>query len=102
MNFVITATHCNGEVKACENDEIFEYKYYWLKAIKDENNKPILQPMISERKCWTIEINSLEDVMLLKKEMEKKYGDRFEGLIFLPNDHESCLPEIEIYNAWRE
>ena len=102
MKFVINATRCNCEEKPCENAEIFEYEFHWLKIIKDENNKPILQQMISERKCWTIEINSLEDVMLLKKEMEKKYGDCFEGLIFLPDDHESCLPEIEIYNAWRE
>ena len=111
MKFVIKETeptfdaNIKANKKPCNNAEELEYTHTFGRRIRDENGHPITQIHSTAVKCWTVELNSLEDVFKLMDELETKYKVKSSsdaGLIFFSEKHESGLPEIEIYNAYRE
>ena len=51
--------------KPCNNAEELEYIHTFNSRIRDENGWPITQIHSNTLKCWTIELNSLEDVIRL-------------------------------------
>ena len=49
-----------------------------------------------EEEVYTIEINSLEELMKLKEDLNEPL------IIFDGNDYDFSLPILEIYDGWRE
>ena len=103
MKFVINTTWSRGDKPPCEGAEKFKYYQNVRRRIFDENGKPIILDRDVPCKCWTIEINSLEELMKLTDSIADKCDDgMFEGLIMLPTRHYTGLPQIEIYDTYRE
>lgn len=103
MKFVIDTTWSSGYNPPCEGAEIYEYDVIVRKPIRDENGRRIWMETQMKTQCWTIEINSLEDLMKLKDSIAVKCDDSmFEGLIILQSNHCTGLPQIEIYDTYRE
>lgn len=84
---------CKGAVAGVE-------EYQFCERVFDENGKRIWQSAPRTRDVWTIEINTLEDLMALKKEVND--DEHNYGLIIFDADDENTLPEIEIYDGYRE
>lgn len=77
----------------CKNAKATTVEYEAKVCILDENGKKMWQCTPSQKYIWTVEINSLEDLMKLKEEVKN-------DLIIL--DAENGLPVIEIYDSYRE
>ena len=100
MKFVIDTTDGSDD-KPCKNAELIGYSGLSYSFTRDENDIPIAFEKFKNLECWAIELNSLEDILKLNRELSDKY-EAFNGLIFFPENHESGLPEIEIYIGYRE
>lgn len=83
----------------CKNAVVGVEEYQFKERVFDENGKRIWQSTPRKRDIWTIEINTLEDLMALKKEVSE---ERKIGLIIFDGDDENGMPEIEIYDDYRE
>ena len=78
MKFIIERTSCySGSEQPCEGASIFSHDDKW-----DETK-------------WSIEINSLEDLMALA-------GKEGELIVAAPCEATYNLPSIEIYDTYRE
>lgn len=84
----------------CKNAVHTVEEYEFRQRIFDENGKRIWQSSPRTRDIWTIEINTLEDLMALKKEVNEAKWQV--GLIIFDGDDENGMPEIEIYDDYRE
>lgn len=82
---------CKGAVAGIKRiklrKRVYDYGYKWIDAgFKDE---PI----------WTIKINTIEDLLNLLKEVQEE--DPSNELI-VSSAEEGYLPELEIYDSYRE
>lgn len=96
MTFKITRTsqyNFDKDKPPCKNAEIKQKEYEYETRIFDENRNQIKQTMIRTINYWEIEIDTLEELIELLKEVRE---DRNEvGLILFDG-------EIEIYDGYRE
>lgn len=95
MIFKITRTSIWGDYK--DRPPYKDAK--WNEVIKirtqniwDENGKRITQETSYITGFWTIEINSIEDLVKLSKKLD-------EDLVLIPGEN---INEIEIYDTYRE
>lgn len=103
MTFKVSRTSDWGFEKnnpPCKNAVVGVEEYQFRERIFDENGKRIWQSTPRTRDIWTIEINTLEDLMALKKEVNEEHHQV--GLIIFDRDDENGMPEIEIYDGYRE
>lgn len=95
MKFRITRTSVWGDYKdrpVCEGATWNEVTEYRKQRILDENGNIIIRETPLIRGFWTIEINSIEDLVKLSKKLD-------EDLVLIPGEN---LNEIEIYDTYRE
>lgn len=102
MTFKISRTsqwHFLKDNPPCKNAVIGNEDYEYVTSILDENGKRITQTSTRTKNIWTIEINTLEDLMALKREVNENDNKIQVGLIIFDDD---VMPEIEIYDTYRE
>ena len=102
MTFKVSRTSDCGFNKndpPCKNAVATVEEYEFRRCIFDKNGKQIWQSTPCTRDIWTIEINTLEELMELKKEVDEE-ADYKNGLIIFTSKDK--MPEIEIYDDYRE
>lgn len=101
MTFRITKSSDRGfdeNRPPCKNAVVGSQERHRLARIYDEHGSVILQDMTYQENIWTVEINTLEELLALQKEVGEK-GFEFSLILLAP---ENEMPEIEIYDAYRE
>ena len=77
--------------------KLVEEHYTWKQRIKNPDGGYLIQETPKVRKHAFINIDTLEEFMKLSTAVG--YG----LILFMPNNHENVdIPEIEIYDGWRE
>lgn len=102
MTFKVSRTsdwEFNKNDPPCKNAVATVEEYESRQCIFDENGKRIWQSTPRTRDIWTIEINTLEELMELKKEVDEGEDYKIGLIIFTSKDE---MPEIEIYDGYRE
>ncbi len=90
----------NVEIRTLKTPEEFDKKFGLIegKWLDTGINHRIIDGCIARdigtRKCWSVDINSLEDLIAFKR----KYGD----LVIETNLWDGKTPHIEIYDDYRE
>lgn len=100
MTFKVSRTsqwHFEKDKPPCKNASATVEEYEFKVRVFDETGKRIWQSNIRKKDIWTIEINTLEELMELKKEVNEDGGEV--GLIIFDDEE---TPSIEIYDDYRE
>lgn len=112
MKFKITRTSAWREEKPCEEAQEVELEYIDFRSVSREEmvknhgerfndyiNKTLRNgangcyKVKGKEKAFTIEINSIDELI--------KFMDKYGSIVITPNE-DIELPEIEIYDTWRE
>ena len=86
----------NENCPPCKNCKKHVYmRTVRTKIFDSSTGLPIIQERKVQNKCWVVEINTIEDLVALSKEVNEELIIGYDGV------HED-LPYIEIYNGSRE